>query len=286
MRLNPFALIIPAVIGLFALVTLGGSFYTIDEGERGVIVSQGKIIGVAQPGLHFKKPFIDDVHKISVRTQAIEFPEEPVYTADRQTANVTFSVNYAAVPTDVEVVTLYREFQTLEGLESRALKRQIREQIKNVFGRFTAETAVRERGKLNTEVSATIAGLGDKLIKIEGINIENINFSDAVERAAEERAKAEMLVNTERQKLEREKVLADITVTQAKAQAESKLATAEADAKAVRLKGEAEAAAIKAKSDALAQSPNLVELTKAERWNGQLPQQFVPGSAVPFIGIK
>lgn len=284
--MNPLKLIPVAVIGLFVLAFLGGSFYTIDEGERGVIVSQGKISGVAQPGLHFKKPFIDDVHKISVRTQAIEFPEEPVYTADRQTANVTFSVNYAAVPTDAEVITLYREFQTLEGLEGRALKRQIREQIKNVFGRFTAETAVRERGKLNTEVSATIAGLGDKLIKIEGINIENINFSDAVERAAEERAKAEMLVNTERQKLEREKVLADITVTQAKAKAESQVATAEAEAKAVRLKGEAEAAAIKAKSDALAQSPNLVELTKAERWNGQLPTTFVPGSSVPFIGIK
>jgi regulator of protease activity HflC (stomatin/prohibitin superfamily) len=274
------------VIGLAVVGLLGGSFYTVDEGERAVVVSQGKVSGVSGPGFHWKAPFITDAHIISVRTQAIEFPEEPVYTADRQTANVTFSVNYAAVPTDKEITTLYREYQTIEGIEGRALKRQVREQIKNVFGTFTADTAIRERGRLNNEVAAAISDLGAGLIKVEGVNIENINFSDAVEAAAEQRAQAEMLVQTEKQKLEREKVLAQVAVTQAQAQADSQLATARANAEAVRLNGEAEAAAIKAKSDAMATSPNLVELTKAERWNGALPQTFVPGSAVPFLNIK
>mgnify|MGYP000016361049 CR=1 FL=1 len=30
----------------------------------------------------------------------------------------------------------------------------------------------------------------------------------------------------------------------------------------------------------------LVGLTAAEKWNGQLPTTMVPGSAVPFIGVK
>lgn len=282
--------IVGAVLAFFvvvlALSLTGGSFYTVDEGERSVVVNQGKIVSVSGPGFHWKKPFLDDVHVISVRTQAVEFKEEPVYTADRQTANVTFSINYAAVPSDIEISTLYREFQTLEGFESRALTRQAREQIKNVFGTFTADTAIRERARLNTEVAKALANLGEGLVKVEGVNIENINFSDAVERAAEDRAKAEMLVQTEKQKLEREKVLAQIAVRQAQAQADSQLATAKANAEAVRLQGDAEASAIKAKSDALAQSPNLVELTKAERWNGALPQTFVPGSAVPFLNLK
>lgn len=284
--MNKIGLIFGGLIGLFVLSLFGGSFYTVDEGERAVVVSQGKISSISGPGFHWKMPFIDDAHSISVRTQAIEFPDEPVYTADRQTANVSFSVNYAAVPADKEVTTIYREFQTLEGLESRILKRQIREQIKNVFGTFTADTAIRERGRLNNEVIKAIANLGDGLVKIEGVNIEGINFSDAVEAAAEQRAQAEMSVQTEKQKNEREKVLAETQVIQAKAQADSQLALAKAKAEGVRLQGEAEAAAIKAKSDALAQSPNLVELTKAEKWDGALPQQFVPGSTVPFLNIR
>lgn len=284
--MGKFGLILGGIVALLMLSVLGGSFYTVDEGERAIVVSQGAVTGVAGPGFHWKKPFLDDAHDVSVRTQAVEFKEEPVYTADRQTATVTFSVNYSAVPADKEITTLYREYQTLDGFESRALKRQVREQIKSVFGTFTADTAIRERGRLNNEVSKAIADLGAGLVKIEGVNIENINFSDAVEKAAEERAKAEMLVQTEKQKLEREKVLAQVTVTKAQAEADSKLATAKASAEAVRLTGEAEAAAIKAKSDALSQSPNLVELTKAEKWDGKLPQQFVPGSTVPFLSIK
>ena len=284
--MNKFILAIGAIAGFFALSILSGSFYIVDEGERAVVVSQGKISTIATPGFHWKKPFLDDAHIISVRTQAVEFKEEPVYTADRQTATVTFSVNYAAVPANEEITSLYRDYQTLDGFESRALNRQVREQIKNVFGTFTADTAIRERGRLNNDVAKAIANLGEGLIRIEGVNIENINFSDAVERAAEDRAQAEMLVQTEKQKNEREKVLAETQVIKAKAQADSQLAIAKAQAEAVRLQGEAEAAAIKAKSDALSQSPNLVELTKAERWNGALPQTFVPGAVVPFLNIK
>lgn len=284
--MNYLKLIPLAFVFLIVASVAGGSFYTVDEGERAVIVSQGKIGSVAGPGFHWKLPFVTDAHIISVRTQAMELPQEPVYTADRQTANVTFSVNYAVVPTDEDVIKLYRGFQTLEGLESRAIKRQIREQIKNVFGTFTADTAIRERARLNNEVSAAISNVGEGLIKVEGVNIENIDFSDAVERAAEGRAKAEMQVNTKEQERRLAEKQAAIAVIEAQASADSQLAVARAKAEAVRLQGEAEASAIKAKSDALAQSPNLVELTKAEKWDGALPTTFVPGSAVPFLNIK
>jgi len=274
------------LVGIIAIGILGGSFYTVDEGERAVVVSQGRMSGISGPGFHTKTPFITDAHIISVRTQAIEFPEEPVYTADRQTATVSFSVNYAAVPTDNEIATLYREYQTLDGIESRALKRQIREAIKNVFGTFSADLAIRERGRLNTEVASAIADLGEGLVKIEGINIENINFSDGVEAAAEQRAQAEMAVQTERQKLEREKVQAQIKVTQAQAEADSNLARKRADAEGIRAVGEAEASAIKAKSDALSANPNLVEYQKALQWNGALPTTMVPNATLPFMRMN
>jgi hypothetical protein len=32
-------------------------------------------------------------------------------------------------------------------------------------------------------------------------------------------------------------------------------------------------------------NPALVELTKAERWDGKLPTTVVPGNATPFISI-
>lgn len=287
--------ILAGTVGVIALIAAGSSFYTVDEGERAVVLRNREVIGIADPGLHFKAPFIDDARIISTRTQTVEFPEEPVYTADRQTADVTFSINYSALPGEVEAI--YRANGSLEQMESRVLIRQAKEQIKNVFGRFTADVAIRERGRLNTEVAAAIGKLGDGRIKIESVQIENINFSDAVEQAAEDRAMAEMSVQKKKQEFERQKIDNQISVANAKAAADAQVAQAEAAAKAIklegeakatntRLQGEAEAAAIKAKSDALAQSQNLVELTKAEKWDGALPQTFVPGSAMPFLNIK
>jgi len=75
-------------------------------------------------------------------------------------------------------------------------------------------------------------------------------------------------------------------VTQAKAQADSVRARAEADAEAIKLRGNAEAAAIRARGDALRANADLVALTAAEKWNGQLPATMVPGAALPFVQVK
>lgn len=288
------------VLGFFAVLMLlagFGSFYTVDEGERAVITRNGAVVDISGPGMHFKMPAFDDDHTISVRTQALEFPNEPVYTADRQTANVTFSVNYVPLATPAEIKTIYTEFQTLQALEDRILKRQIREHVKNIFGRFTADQAIRERGRLSAEVNSAIMKIGENLVRIEGTNFENIDFSDVVEKAAEDRAQAEMLVQTEKQKLEREKIAADIVVATAKGTADSnlaiKLAEAEAnralklaEAEGILAVGKAEAEALKLKSEAINTNPLLVDLTRAQNWNGQLPTTMVPDATIPFMNMK
>jgi hypothetical protein len=35
----------------------------------------------------------------------------------------------------------------------------------------------------------------------------------------------------------------------------------------------------------LASNSNLIALTQAERWNGQLPTTMVPGATVPFLNV-
>jgi regulator of protease activity HflC (stomatin/prohibitin superfamily) len=59
------------VLGLFAalvLMIIAGSWYTIDQTQRGVLLRNGAFIEVEQPGLHFKLPLIESVYKIDVQT--------------------------------------------------------------------------------------------------------------------------------------------------------------------------------------------------------------------------
>jgi regulator of protease activity HflC (stomatin/prohibitin superfamily) len=104
---------------------------------------------------------------------------------------------------------------------------------------------------------------------------------------------AEVEVQKLQQNAEREKVQAQITVTQANAvRAEAQAAAdalrlnGEARATNIRITGEAEAAAIEARAKALGTNPKIVALVPAERWNGVLPTTMVPGSSVPFVSVK
>ena len=159
-------------------------------------------------------------------------------------------------------------------------------QLENVFGQYTAISAVQDRTKLVQDLQNAMRKAVVGPVVIDGVQIENIDFSDAYEKSIEDRMKAEVAIATRKQNLETEKIQAQIAVTQAQAEADSKLAAAKAEAETIRLKSAAEAEAIRLRGEALRDNPGLVALTTAERWDGKLPDTMIPGSTVPFISTK
>ena len=271
-------------VGIIALTVLGGSFYTVDQGERGVILRNGAVVGTADPGLGFKLPIIDSVKDINVQTQARLYEKVMVYSRDQQNADLYVSVNYRIASDQVEKI--YSEFGGREGIVNRLLDRQVPEEVKNVFGKFNAVTAIQERERLSREVQEAIQkSVATPLLIVESVQIENIDFSDAYEQSIEARMLAEVEVQKVRQNAEREKVTAEITVIQAQAEADAQLARATAEAEATRIRGEAEASAIKAKAEALKDNAGLIALVQAEKWNGALPTTMIPDSTVPFMDV-
>jgi regulator of protease activity HflC (stomatin/prohibitin superfamily) len=274
-----------------------GSWYTVDQTERGVLLRNGAVVGTAQPGLGFKIPVIDSVEKISVRTATYTWDKMNSYSYDQQPADLKISVTLRAAPE--KVADLYAKFGRLEAAVNQVVSPVVNQQVKVVFGRYTAVKAIQERGALNSAIKDAIADnlKYDPMIIIEAVQLENIEFSQNYLHSIEQRMLAEVEVQKLQQNAEREKVQAQITVTQATAKANAVRAEAQANADALRLNGEAraanikitgeaEAAAIEARGKALSSNPNLVTLVQAERWNGVLPTTMVPGAAVPFVSVK
>jgi regulator of protease activity HflC (stomatin/prohibitin superfamily) len=266
--------VVAVLVGLILLTVVGGSFYTVDQGERGVILRNGKVVGTAEPGLGFKLPIVDSIREINVQTQARVYKDVMVYSRDQQNAGLQVSVNYRLASDKVEQI--YSEFGGQDGIVSRLLDRQVPEEVKNVFGKFNAVTAIQERARLGMEIQEAIQkAASNPMLIVESVQVENIDFSDAYEKSIEQRMLAEVEVQKVQQNAEREKVQAEIAVIQAKAQAD-----------AVKLQGDAEAHAINARGKALRDNPALIELVQAEKWDGKLPTTMVPGQTVPFINVK
>ncbi|MCE6959270.1 prohibitin family protein [Cereibacter sphaeroides] len=272
-----------AVVGVIALGILSGGFYTVDEGERGVILRNGAMIGTAEPGMSFKLPFFDAVRKISVKTNSRIYENVLSYSKDQQTADLRISLTYHIPP--AEVGDVYATFGDEEGMATRLLDRKVNDEVKIVFGRYNAATAISDRGKMVAEMKDAVVKAVKGPVVVDSLQLENIDFSNAYETSIEERMKAEVEVAQFKQTLEREKVQAEILTTQAQAQADSRLKQAKADAEATKLRGEAEADAIRARAAALGQNPALIALTQAERWDGKLPATMIPDATVPFMNM-
>jgi regulator of protease activity HflC (stomatin/prohibitin superfamily) len=280
-------IIAAALLGLFGLTIFFGSWYTVDQTQRGVLLRNGALVEIVQPGLHFKWPLIESVYKIDMQTKNFEFQKVNSYSADQQPADLKISVTLHVAPD--KVAEMYSRFGGDEtAAVSRLVTPHMNQEVKVVFGQYTAQRAITARGQLNADAAKALADAiaYDPVFVLEGVQIEDITFSADYIHSVEARMQAEVAVQQRQQELAQEKIKADIAVTQATGRANSVVAEAKAKADATVLAGNAEAAAIKAKGDALAANPRLVELIQAEKWNGSLPTTMVPGSAVPFLNVQ
>jgi len=269
--------------GLVALTILGGSWYTVDQGERGVILRNGAVIGTADAGLGFKLPIVDRVIKITIQDRSKVYEGLAAYSRDQQPAELAVSVTYRLPAGQVEQI--YAQYGGEAGLVNRLIDRQVNEAVRTVFGRYTAVSAVQDRERMAMDIREAVQRGVQGPVEIVGVQMENIDFSDAYEQSIEQRMLAEVEVQRIQQNAEREKVQAEIRVIQATAEAEARVAQATAEAEAITLTGEAEASAIRARGAALRDNPALIELVQAERWNGTLPTTMVPGQTVPFLNV-
>lgn len=285
---------------VFAFVFIGltlmfGSWYTVDATQRAVLLRNGAFVEVVQPGLHFKWPWMESVTKVDMQTHTKTYGQDPssnkdvmeAYSADQQPAFLRVSVTLHVAPD--KVAEMYSRFGgDYDAAIGRVISPHVFERVKVVFGQYTAAKAISARGQLNADAASSLAQsiAYDPVFVIESAQIENISFSPDYIKSVEQRMQAEVEVQRQQQNFQQEKIKADIAVTQANGRANSVIAEARARAEAVVLQGNAEATAIKAKADALSSNSNLIALTQAEKWNGALPTTMVPGSAVPFIGVK
>ncbi|CAB3643232.1 Modulator of FtsH protease HflC [Achromobacter spanius] len=277
--------IITGVLFLLILFIAFGSWFQVDQGERGVVLRNGKLVRVSEPGLDFKTPFIDNVMMVSVRDHTFVFEKLEAYSYDQQPAQLRVSVTYRVPPE--HVAELYSEYGTIDNLQMRVLERKTPDAVKNVFGQYTAVRAIQERQKLGLDVNTAVLKTMDGApVQVVGVQIEEVGFSQAYEHSIEQRMLAQVQIETTRQQKETAMINAEIQVVKARAEADARRQQFTAEADGIRMRGDAEAASIRAKAEALAANTNLVSLNAVEKWDGVLPATQVPGSALPFIGIK
>jgi regulator of protease activity HflC (stomatin/prohibitin superfamily) len=250
------------VLGIFILIILFGSFYIIQAGQRGVLLTFGNPDLVPKSeGLHFKWPLIQKIVKMDIQTQKYE-AELTAASKDLQDVNTKIAINYRLVGDNVPV--LYRDI----GMDySNKIIYPLEQEVnKAITAQFTAEELVTKRDAVREKMKTLLMEkLQPRGIIVEEISIINFKFSDSFTIAIENKVTAEQNALAAKNKLE-----------QIKYEAEQRVAQAEGEAKAIQI----QVSAINAQG-----GESYVQLQAIKAWNGQLPL-VTGGNSIPFINMN
>lgn len=263
-------------IALAILVLLTSTVGTVSAGERGVRTRLGAVVGTVNPGLYVKVPFIEKIHRMDVRTRTINYDKnghegDALDTSqlsgaskDLQDVWIGVVVNYHLNPE--RAAEIFSQYKSTENYEANVIEPIVREVVKTKSAQFTAEELVTKRAQYGDEVNRELVDrLAQKDAILERFSVTNFEFSASFSAAIEAKVTAVQNAEAQKNKLEQVKYEAQQTIETAKATAEAQR--------------------IQAQSLAAQGGEDFVALKAIEKWDGKLPVQMIPGSAVPFVNL-
>lgn len=250
-----------AVVVLFMFILVPFSFHTVDATEVGVVKELGKLVDEEGPGTYFDFWVTKKVIKIDSKVRTITL-DTAAYSKDAQTLTYSMKLQYQVLPDKARDIV--SKYGTMEALETR-LSSISDDRAKSVMGSYTAMDIIAKRSEMGPLVSNTIAeAVGENyFVKIVSVEIVNIDFSDAFEKAVEDKMIAEQ--NQLKQQYEN-----DAKVAKSKADAEAKIVEAEAEAKANKLLEQT-------------LTDKMIQKQYLEKWDGKLPSVVAGDEASVII---
>lgn len=258
-----------SVLGVFTLITLLMTFFTVPAGAVGVITRFTAVNRVAYPGLGIKIPWIEGITNMDVRTQKLQV-DASAASLNMQTVSSTIAVNYHL---DGQYATwIYQNVG--RNYMDIVVAPAIQNTFKATTAQFTAEQLINSREVVRAQAEKDLrAKLAPYHIIVEAFNIVNFDFSPEFNTAIEQKQVAQQAVETAKQKLAQAEIDAKTAVAQAQGQADSQVAIAEGQAKAQ-----------KALKDNGALTPEYLQYVFLQKWDGKLP--VVMGQSGTILDIN
>jgi regulator of protease activity HflC (stomatin/prohibitin superfamily) len=287
---------------LAAVIVFGGlamrdAFTQVEAGSIGVVKQFGRPVGVFEPGLHWKAPFIQDV--VVYRTQEILYEtsadptlsdadytdiEVDTATADGQQINARYTVRFRIDPQ--RVTEIVNNLGTEREVVEKVVKASSRVHVRNTLKQFTAGDLYSgnvERAQLAIADRLT-TDFDNEGLDLVFFGLRSIEFTEAYRNAVEQKQIEKENIATKENLAKQAEFEKARTITQAEAEAErqklERIGVAEGQAEATRVQAIAEAESIRVRAQAQAEAnrliaesldENVINWQAIQHWSGNYP---------------
>lgn len=287
------AAIIVAILVVLLFVGIAKVYY-INPGNVGVLIykSGQNAKGVSDkpltPGWGFRKLFTEDVQEYPTFLQTAIWTksakegntdDESITANSKEGVPVNIDISMSYTLESIKVPDIYVKYRSnIDNIQKTYLRQSARQAIQDTFGGYSVEDIY---GPKKQEIATAILskltdGVGKDGFNFQQFTINEVRLPENIMVAINKKIQAGQEALQAEQTLKKIEIEAQQRVAEANGNAEARLTNAKAEAEAIKIQAEA----IQSQGGA-----DYVQLKAIEKWNGDVPTQMVPGSAVPFINL-
>ncbi|NJO81690.1 MAG: SPFH domain-containing protein [Blastochloris sp.] len=268
--------LIAGLLVVFVVLGIGLStmkFQQVNEGQRGIIVTQGRVDGIQEPGLFFS-PFapFTTVELVNVRRQTRQVNQN-VASSDKQLYDIDIQVDYTRLATQEALRAAYGEIGVNDDQLNAFLDGYINDALKSASTQFTLDEALSDRGTFAQRIRQFLTepsgegrrGPVDQLyIRLDDVKVLDIRVGDQYAQLLAEKANLEVQIETEQKRRQQIEAQQSNNLFQAEQEAQVAL-TREKGLTAAALEAAGRDGAVRAiEGKYWRENPELYELRKRE----------------------
>ena len=181
------------------LVLLGLAVRIIKQYEQGVLFRLGRVQGTLQPGLRVIIPFVDVLHRVSLRIITMPIQSQGIITRDNVSVDVSAVAYFRVVDAVKSVVAIENVGAAIDQIAQTTLRK--------VVGQHTLDETLSETDRINLDIReildlTTLAwGVEVTLVELKDIQLPETMKRAMARQAEAEREKRAKIINAEGESL-------------------------------------------------------------------------------------
>lgn len=190
---------VAVLVFVLVLVGLVLAVRVVKQYEIGVVFRLGRLLGTREPGLRFIIPFVDVLHRVSLRIVTLPIQSQGIITRDNVSVDVSAVAYYRVADAVKSVVAIENVRAAIDQIAQTTLRM--------VVGQHTLDQTLAETGRINVDirkildVTTTEWGIDVTLVELKDIQLPDTMKRAMARQAEAEREKRAKIINAEGESL-------------------------------------------------------------------------------------
>ncbi|WP_405525920.1 slipin family protein [Streptomyces canus] len=171
-------------VAVLAVIALAMAVKIVKQYEKGVLFRFGRLVGTRDPGLRIIIPFVDVLHRVSLRIVTMPIQSQGIITRDNVSVDVSAVAYFRVVDAVKSVIAVENVHAAINQIAQTTLRK--------VVGQHTLDETLSETDRINLDIreilDVTTAEWG---VQVTLVELKDIQLPDTMKRAMARQAEAE-----------------------------------------------------------------------------------------------